>query len=298
MNTGTAEADPRRGDAPSSAGTRTAAADAPAVLRAEGVSVTLGGAKVLDDVSFTVDRGEVVALMGANGSGKSTLVRAVLDLVPHTGSVRLFDTDQRRFGQWHRVGYVPQRSSPALQAATVREVVSSGRLAHRRPLWPASRTDRRIITDAIDRMGLAELAGRELGHLSGGQQQRALIARALTSEPELMVLDEPLAGIDVPTQQGLAATMAELAGDGMAMLVVLHELGSFEPLLDRTVCLDHGRVSYDGAPGCESDHHGHDAPHEHPADHVHAHGRHETEEAPERPRLLDDPVNSDPEADQ
>lgn len=269
----------------------------PQVLAAHDVSVILGGSRVLDEVGFGVDRGEVVALMGANGSGKSTLVRAVLDLVPHTGSVSLFDTAQRRFNQWHRVGYVPQRSSPSLQAATVREVVSSGRLAHRRPLFPPSRADRRIVAESIERMGLGDLAGRELGNLSGGQQQRTLIARALTSEPELMVLDEPLAGIDVPTQQGLAATMGELAGDGMAMLVVLHELGSFEALLHRTVCLDHGRVSYDGAPGCESDHHGHDTAHEHAGDHVHSHGRHETEEAPERPVLLDDPVNAGPEVD-
>lgn len=268
----------------------------PGIIDTRDLAVTLGGARVLDQVSFSLPRGQVVALMGANGSGKSTLVRAVLGLVPHSGSVRLFDTPQSSFRQWSKIGYVPQRSSASLQAATVREVVSSGRLAHRKPLLPASRADKQIVNDSLERLGLSDLAGREMANLSGGQQQRVLISRALTSEPELMVLDEPLAGIDVRTQESLAATMGELAADGMGMLVVLHELGTFERLLDRTVCLDHGRITFDGpsnSQDCPQDHaHDHGSDHSHVGpEHVHAHGRHETEDPPERPGLLSDPVN-------
>ncbi|OYO17324.1 ABC transporter ATP-binding protein [Enemella dayhoffiae] len=194
--------------------------------------------------------------MGANGSGKTTLVRALLGLVPHRGQISLFGTPQQRFRDWAKVGYVPQRSATSLQGATVREVVASGRLAQRRPLLPARARDRRLVQQCIERVGLGDQAGLELGELSGGQQQRALIARALASEPRLMVLDEPMAGVDLPTQAELTGVLDGLKRQGMAMLVVLHDLGPLDRMMDRAWVLRNGRLVHDGAPrSAGHDHH-------------------------------------------
>lgn len=219
---------------------------APVALRQ--VCVSLGGVLVLSDIDVHVDRGEAVALMGANGSGKSTLIRAMLGLVPSGGEIVLFGTPRQRFRDWSRVGYVPQRSAGSLGIATVREVVASGRLPRRTPLLPMSAADRRAVDEALDRVGLANRGRDELATLSGGQQQRVLIARALVGEPELMVLDEPMAGVDLATQGQLTEVLAGLKAEGMAMLVVLHELGPLNRLMDRAIVLGEGRVVHDGEP--------------------------------------------------
>lgn len=220
------------------------------------VHVSLAGTEVLSGISARVQTGEAVALMGPNGSGKTTLVRAILQLVPHRGSITLFGTPLHSFREWGAIGYVPQRSAPSLQGATVREVVTSGRLAHRRPLVPVRAADRRRVEESIERVGLSELSGVELGELSGGQQQRVLIARALAGEPRLMVLDEPMSGVDVATQNVLTEVLDGLKQDGMAMLVVLHDLGPLDRLMDRAWVLRNGRLVHDGGPRAAGhDHH-------------------------------------------
>ncbi|RMI36491.1 metal ABC transporter ATP-binding protein [Streptomyces triticirhizae] len=213
------------------------------VTELDEVTAELGGRTVLRGVSLTVGRGEVVALLGANGSGKSTVVRAVVGQVPVTGGgLRLFGHPVRSFGDWSRVGYVPQRSTAAGGVpATVREVVAAGRLARRR-LRPLRRADRAAVDRAIERVGLAERAGEPVDALSGGQHQRVLIARALTAEPELLIMDEPLAGVDLDSQRVLAETLRTQVEGGASVLLVLHELGPLAPLIDRAVVLGHGRV--------------------------------------------------------
>ena len=225
-----------------------AARDASAsVLRARDVSVELGGLPVLRGVDLTVRPGEVVALLGGNGSGKSTLVRALLGLVPLSrGSVELFGAPLRRFRTWGDVGYVPQRSAAAPAGAKVREVVASGRLAHRRPFVPPRAADRAAVAAALAAVDLTDRAGDDLGVLSGGQQQRVLIARALATEPRLLVLDEPTAGVDLAHQEVLTQVLAELVAAGTAVLVVLHDIGSLAGLVDRGVVLREGRVALDG----------------------------------------------------
>ncbi|MDT0321770.1 metal ABC transporter ATP-binding protein [Streptomyces millisiae] len=213
------------------------------VISLTGVTAELGGRPVLRGVDLTVRPGEVVALLGANGSGKSTAVRATVGQVPVTGGeLTLFGTPVHRFRDWRRLGYVPQRSTAAGGVpATVREVVSSGRLA-RRGLRPLGRADRAAVDRAIDLVGLADHAGDSVDALSGGQHQRVLIARALAGEPELLVMDEPLAGVDLASQAVLAETLRGQLAGGAAVLLVLHELGPLRPLIDRAVVLAHGRV--------------------------------------------------------
>lgn len=217
------------------------------VLQAHGLVVRLDGHEILHGIDVRVDPGETVALLGGNGSGKTTTVRALLGL---TGSEapgpELFGTPVSRFRQWHKVGYVPQRGQLQVANATVDEVVRSGRLAHRRPFSPASQADRAAVARSLERVGLTSRRREQLVHLSGGQQQRALIARALASEPALLVLDEPLAGLDLRTQSALAELLAGFKDEGLSMLVVLHELGPLEGLIDRSVVLQQGRVIHDG----------------------------------------------------
>jgi zinc transport system ATP-binding protein len=213
------------------------------VISLTDTAAELGGRPVLRGVDLTVRPGEVVALLGANGSGKSTAVRVTVGQVPVTaGAAALFGTPVRRFRDWARVGYVPQRSTAAGGVpATVREIVSAGRLARRR-LRPLGREDRAAVDRALELVGLADRAGESVNALSGGQHQRVLIARALTGEPDVLIMDEPLAGVDLSSQRVLADTLTAQTGRGTAVLLVLHELGPLAPLIDRAVVLAHGRV--------------------------------------------------------
>jgi len=215
-----------------------------------GGGVVLGGDAVLRDVDLTVQPGEFVALMGANGSGKSTLVRALTGLRPLAqGRLTLYGTPIERFKDWRRIGYVPQRASAASGIpASVWEVVASGRLTRRPLLRPLSKSDRAVITDALEMVGLADRARHTIATLSGGQQQRTLIARALAGEPDLFFLDEPTAGVDLPNQHALADALRRLKERGATIVLVAHELGPLAPLVDRCVVMREGRKAYDGAP--------------------------------------------------
>ena len=177
-------------------------------------SVAIGGRPILRGIDLTVRPGEFLALLGANGSGKSTLVRAITGLLPMaSGSVSLFGTPYADFRDWHRIGFVPQRSTASSGVpSTVWEVVASGRITRRRLFLPLTREDRQAITDAIDVVGLADRASVGVSQLSGGQQQRVLIARALAGEPDLLVLDEPTAGVDAANQRALADALRGAEG--------------------------------------------------------------------------------------
>jgi zinc transport system ATP-binding protein len=219
------------------------------VIKTESLLVELGGLPILREVSVAVGSGELTALMGGNGSGKTTLVRALLGLIPHQrGNIQLFGTPLERFREWHRVGYVPQRGAVVIKQATVGEVVASGRLARRRALRPLSRRDHAQIDAALAEVGLSDRLARPFSELSGGQQQRVLIARALATDAELLVMDEPFAGVDLRVQDELAALIGRLNAAGTTVLVVLHETGALGPLLTNSIVLREGRVVHTGAP--------------------------------------------------
>ena len=238
------------------------------VLRLDRVGIALGGRPIVREVTLEVSPGQVVAVLGANGSGKSTLLKALVGLNPVTqGSVSLFGTPLAHFHDWQRVGYVPQRSAAGGGVpATVREVVTAGRIARRHPFVPVRRRDRQSVSEALEAVGLADRAGHSLATLSGGQQQRVLVARTLAGEPELLLLDEPNAGVDHASQEAIAATLADRARAGASVVVVLHELGPFAPLIDRAVALREGRVTYDGPPDQLVHDEGHAHHHHHAGD--------------------------------
>ena len=237
------------------------------VLEASGVTVTLGGAPIVRDVDLTVRAGEVVALLGANGSGKSTLVRALLGVVPlESGNVSLLGAPLGRTVPWERVGYVPQRVSAVTGVpSTACEVVLSGTLYGRHVIPP--RGARARARQALADVGLEGVADQAVRTLSGGQQQRVLIARALVRRPDLLLLDEPVAGVDLPSQTVFSTTLSNLVAAGTTILVVLHELGALEPLVQRAVVLRHGAVVHDGAPPPpHTEHAGAEHVHLHPHD--------------------------------
>ncbi|SDM73998.1 metal ABC transporter ATP-binding protein [Actinomyces ruminicola] len=243
-------------------------------------SVVLGSNLILDAVDLTVYGGESVALLGANGSGKSTLVKTILGLLPvRSGTVRLFghDARERRTVPWGRVGYVPQRVGASSGVpATALEVVRSGLLSPGRPFADRGRSARRRALEALDAVGLADRARDHVQVFSGGQSQRVLIARALVRSPELLLLDEPLAGIDRASRESLAVTLAELRRRGLTLLTVLHEMGELSDVIERAVVLAEGRVVFDGPKSelahdhARHDELGHDRPDD--CEHEHEHG--------------------------
>ncbi|MGW0843277.1 metal ABC transporter ATP-binding protein [Streptomyces sp. NPDC002787] len=239
------------------------------VISLRGVRAELGSRTVLRGIDLTVHRGEVVALLGANGSGKSTAVRTVIGQVPvSAGEIELFGTPRHRFRDWRRLGYVPQRTTAAGGVpATVTEIVTSGRLSRTR-LGILRKADHEAIRRALDLVGMTDRAKDSVNALSGGQHQRVLIARALASEPELLIMDEPMAGVDLVSQEVLASTLREQVAKGTTVLLVLHELGPLEPLIDRAVVLRDGCVTHDGPPPKAVGQHalpGHDHVHPHAA---------------------------------
>jgi zinc transport system ATP-binding protein len=220
------------------------------LLRASGVWFAYNGEPVLRDVGLEVRRGEFVALVGPNGSGKSTLLRLLLgSLTPSAGTVELFDRAPSKLRDRWRIGYVPQRAPIASEApATVEEIVAAGRLSRRGWWRPLTKADRDAVHHALESVGLANLASRPINELSGGQQQRAFIARAFASEPELLVLDEPIAGVDAESQRRFRDSLTHLIEEHRAgVLLVSHELTAVADEVDRVVVLK-GTVLFDGPP--------------------------------------------------
>jgi zinc transport system ATP-binding protein len=222
----------------------------PSVIEARGVSFSYGAEPALVGIDLTVAPGEFVALVGPNGSGKSTLLRVLLGLLaPEAGTVTLLGEPPTRLRDRWRVGYVPQRRILDLDVpATVDEVVASGRTARRGWWrWPV-RADRDALDHALEAVALTDLRRHPVTELSGGQQQRVLIARALAAEPTVLILDEPIAGVDQESQRLFRDSLVHLVEHhDSAVLLVSHELGAVANDLDRVVVM-RKRVLFDGPP--------------------------------------------------
>ena len=205
-----------------------------------------GGPEVLHDVDLEVGAGEFVAIAGPNGGGKTTLLRVAVGLEhPARGEALIFGEPATQSSRRRRIGYLAQRAQLGIDApATVREVVESGRVSR----GLVRRGDRSLVEEAIERVGLSRQARSVVSQLSGGQQQRAFLAKALAARPDLLVLDEPTAGVDVDAQEALAALLEELHRDlGVTILFCSHEFGAVEQYVDRLV-LVRGGIAFDGDP--------------------------------------------------
>ena len=217
----------------------------------EDVGFTHGEVRVLESINLTVEAGDFLGIIGPNGSGKTTLLRLALGLLqPSSGKVRLFGHAPESFRQWGRVGYVPQKATldPGLPA-TVQEVVASGLVAALGLLGRAGAVERRRVGEVLAHVGMDALAAARIGTLSPGQQQRVLIARALVSNPELLILDEPTGGVDPEAQTSFYALLQHLHREReVTLILVSHDIGVVAKEVTKLACLNR-RLIFHGRPG-------------------------------------------------
>nr|WP_304545320.1 metal ABC transporter ATP-binding protein [Sulfurimonas sp. hsl 1-7] len=185
--------------------------------------------KILSNISFHIFSGEYIAIIGPNGGGKTTLIRTLLGLEKATsGSIKIFGKEQKKFKEWYKIGYVPQRASLVDQnfPATVEDIVKMGRVAKRKLFSRTSSEDIQAVEDAMEKMDITHLKDKMVGTLSGGQRQRVMIARALASSPRILILDEPNTGVDVKSQQRFYELLRKLnKEDGITILFITHDIG-------------------------------------------------------------------------
>jgi zinc/manganese transport system ATP-binding protein len=209
------------------------------VLTVDGVSVSLAGRPILHGVSFTLNPGTFCGLIGSNGSGKTTLLRTILGLVtPSAGRVTIAARVPTS------VGYVPQKSIlDAFLPIRARDLVALGLDGHRLGLPLPSRQRRQAVDEMLDAVGATGFADQRIGNLSGGQQQRILTAHALVRRPRLLLLDEPLANLDMGSVAGIVTLLRRLAREHrVAILLTGHDMNPLLPAMDRIVYLANGRA--------------------------------------------------------
>ena len=193
-------------------------------------------APILSGVSFYLAQGEALAVVGPNGAGKTTLIMALAGLIkPSSGEIRVFGEPP---GKHLCLGYLPQRSEAEWNfPATVRDVVLMGRVGKNGLFRRLGRADRQKAEEALSRVGLSHLTDRRIRELSGGERQRMLIARALAQEARILLLDEPLAGLDAPAQEEILNLLRDLSHQGLSVLVSIHELDLVVNYFDRALLL-------------------------------------------------------------
>jgi len=219
------------------------------LLRLEDVSVRLGGRQVFSDVTFSLGRGEFTGIIGPNGAGKTTLLRVILGLLEPSDGRVLIDGEplhgKHRGKHKAGMGYVPQKLviDPDMPLRA-RDVVSLGLDGHRLGFGFPSRQRRELVDAALADVGADGYADARVGELSGGEQQRVLIAHALISRPSLLLLDEPLANLDLGSEQEIVAVLSKLARQHeISVLLSAHDMNPLLAVMDRIVYVANGRVA-------------------------------------------------------
>jgi manganese/iron transport system ATP-binding protein len=215
-------------------------------IEAEQISVSYNGTLALDDVSFSLDPGKRIAVVGPNGAGKTTLFQIIAGtLKPTKGAVHVYGHGP---GGHVCIAYVPQRSQVDWEfPATVTDVVMMGRVRKIGLFrWPTKK-DWSFVRKALSRVGVLDLGDRQINELSGGQQQRVFLAQALAQEAEILLLDEPFSGLDLPSQEGIFSILDELNEEGVTVLIATHDLNLAAERFDRVMLLNRRMIAY-GAP--------------------------------------------------
>lgn len=219
----------------------------PSGIIAENVTVTYrNGHTGLRDASFDIPTGTITALVGVNGAGKSTLFKAIMGFVPAArGEILVLGMPVSAALKRNIVAYVPQSEEvdwtfPVL----VEDVVMMGRYGHMGFFRQPKQADREAVTDALERVNMADFRHRQIGELSGGQRKRVFLARALAQEGQVILLDEPFTGVDVQTEDAIIALLGDLRDEGRVILVSTHNLGSVPEFCDRTVLVKQTVLAY------------------------------------------------------
>ena len=196
------------------------------ILRVENLNFEYPDAPVLRDVSFTLNKGDFLGIIGANGAGKSTLIKLILNLLPcPKGAITLFGEDISSFKDAHKIGYVSQKSNAFAKnfPATVEEVVAANLYSQKKLFSRYTRSDRDRVREVLSRVGMDGYLNKPIGKLSGGQQQRVFIARALVAEPELLLMDEPTSGVDAANAAAITDIITDLNSRGMTIVMTNHD---------------------------------------------------------------------------
>lgn len=223
-----------------------------AALEAQGIDVFRGGRGILKGVSLRVMPGEFTAIVGPNGSGKSTLLRALAGLWPVAAGAVNYETQpihrMARRAVAQRIAFVPQETRIDF-AFTVEEIVSMGRHPHRGRFSPETATDRDAVQVALDRCDVSYLRHRSANTLSGGERQRVLIARSLAAQPDVILLDEPTASLDIEHALDILELCRALARDGRGVALATHDLNAVARYADSVALMDHGELLSFGSAG-------------------------------------------------
>ncbi|MBI5643865.1 MAG: metal ABC transporter ATP-binding protein [Deltaproteobacteria bacterium] len=218
------------------------------IIDVQGVNFSYEGNKVLEEITFSIEKGEYLGIIGPNGGGKTTLFRIILGLLePDSGRVLIHGKPVREFSEKFLIGYVPQRTTPSeiYFPATVEEVVKSGRTPRKGLFRRFSREDVQAVERAMETSGIAAQRGRLIGSLSGGERQRVFIARALAGEPEILILDEPEAGIDLTAQEKFYTFIEHLNNDlGITVLLISHDIDVVAHQVKTILCLNRRLVCH------------------------------------------------------
>jgi zinc transport system ATP-binding protein len=217
------------------------------ILEVNELSVILGGMKVLCEISFQVNTGDYVAIVGPNGSGKTTLMKAILGLLPYSGSVYFQGESRATFIAQKSLGYLPQRMSFLDQRfpATAKEIVLSGVYAHKSFPKKLSRQDSDAADEIMNTLKISELRDRPIGKLSGGQQQRVLLARALIQHPKILILDEPTVALDPQSREIFYDTIQKFnCEQHVTVLLVSHDISLMGEFASKLLYLDRQMIFY------------------------------------------------------
>ena len=220
------------------------------VLATEGLTFQYNSTEILADISFRLQAGDYLGLVGPNGSGKTTLIKLILGLLqPSKGEIVLFGSNLTDFKDWRKVGYLPQKinSFNPHFPATVREIVSLGLLSTKRFPRRIKRNDDMAINNALELVDIIDIKTELIGELSGGQQQRVLIAKALVSEPELIILDEPTTALDPEAREKFFGTLKDLNENRkVTIIIITHDIGTIGKYASRLLYLDKRLIFYGG----------------------------------------------------
>ncbi|MCZ7394640.1 MAG: metal ABC transporter ATP-binding protein [Candidatus Methanoperedens sp.] len=212
------------------------------IIEMTGVSFKQDTSWILEDINLEIKRGEFLGIIGPNGAGKTTLLKIMLKLIePTSGTIKLFGEDIRRFKDWYKIGYIPQHalSFDVNFPVNVFEVVSMGRFSKKGLFKNLGKEDLQVIDDALEIVGMKEYKKRRIGELSGGQQQRVFIARALASQPELLILDEPTVGVDIAGQKEFYDFLEKLNKEKkITLVIVTHDIGNISSRIGRLACIN------------------------------------------------------------
>lgn len=217
------------------------------LLEVQNLCVQYHGVDALNKISLGIDRGDYVGLAGPNGSGKTTMVKALLGLVPYEGTIKYQSRSLQEFVASEHIGYLPQKMAFLDQRfpATAKEVVVSGVYCCKKFPKFLNRKDHEAAEEAMEMLGVSDLADRLIGRLSGGQQQRVLLARALVHKPQFLILDEPTEALDPQSREALYETVAKLNKEnGVTILLVSHDVGSIGKYASKLIYLDRELVFY------------------------------------------------------